>query len=113
MLNSFLQSSFERTGNEKNNGIIKNLEYYTEKHFEVEELFMIKEEFPRLADHKKEHQKIAKDIENHRKIIVSKGISKSLIDDFSEWFEECVTHHLFLTDKIFRDFVKTKKSILR
>jgi len=102
MINDFYDHIKDRTNDDNISKLISGMKRYTLMHFNTEEKYMVKYNFPDYLEHKKEHDLfIAKvnDLEtkfNEGKIIVSFEITSFLKD----WLK----NHIMCTDKKYTEF---------
>ncbi len=81
---------------------------YTEKHFANEEEFMAKHKYPALKEHKKEHQRLAKQV-----VEMNKDRDYVFSDNIADFLISWLTNHIMLTDKKYAEYIASKDSKTR
>ena len=84
-----------------------NLVEYTLEHFQSEEAFMRKINFPEIETHKKMHADLMAKLDKYRKEYVNSvygAFPSSVFDFFQNW----LLTHILIADKRYAEFAKSK-----
>jgi hemerythrin len=67
IINDLYEIALNRDGQQPLGDVFDALEAYTKAHFQLEEALLAKHGYPRLADHKKQHERLTQAIADYRK----------------------------------------------
>ena len=79
--------------------IVRELESYTQTHFLAEEALLQRAQYPKLDDHRAQHQKFVAQVEEFRAGLESGGIGKSI--EVLEFLKDWLAKHINHTDKMY------------
>ncbi len=88
--------------------IVKFLERYVHVHFETEEKYMQKYNYPGYGMHKREHQQFLKDFNNLKNEFKTKGISTKLATQIHRQVIQWYLKHINHIDKSMGKFLRNK-----
>jgi hemerythrin len=94
MVNELHSASREGKGAQLVPRMLKDLVLYTQQHFAFEEQLMRKGGCPHYAEHKAEHEKLAKQVTEMAAALNNKGVtSTSLMFFLCNWLKEHISGH--------------------
>jgi len=107
MINQFHESIQHSIDNNSIKSIILNMKQYALIHFDREETYMKKYEYPGIADHVAVHEKFLKKIEEvEQKIkIENHNIAVEIVEYLKHWLND----HILIEDKQYADYYKKNK----
>jgi hemerythrin-like metal-binding protein len=81
---------------------------YTKYHFDEEEKFLAKLNYPNIAEQKKMHQAIIATLTNYKKEISGNKniLSMAVTNELKKWFKD----HILIEDMKYADFLKKAKA---
>jgi hemerythrin len=89
-------------------GMIKFLEDYVLKHFEIEEKYMMKYKFPNYQLHKSEHASFIETVVKLKKRLENDGPNLPLVLRTNFETAEWLKNHIRKVDRSLGDFLKTR-----
>ena len=100
------------TGNKDKETFYKTIKFVKEfslNHFNLEELYMKKHDFPGMKGHVKEHRLFTDDLNHFISVCIYREVESSteLLNKLNTWF----SHHIQTTDKILADFLIKSNSL--
>ncbi len=104
IINELFKLMSEGKAKSQLNDIFDHLTHYTKKHFSTEELVLYKYAYPELEQHKNEHKKFIKKIENFRSDFVNKKITLSL--EVLNFLKDWLLNHILISDKKYSVHIK-------
>ena len=89
--------------------IIDFLNGYIMFHFDDEEKLMKKHAYPGAIYHKREHNKLTKDVKNYRKQLDEKGLSRAYLAQMQAFLINWLINHIKKTDTLLASFLESVK----
>ncbi len=88
--------------------ILIEIEIYTQVHFETEEKYMEKFNYPLIEEHIIEHRLFTKNFTELKKNFDNEGFSKIFVEDFQKFLMDWLLKHYTEIDVKMADFIKTR-----
>ncbi|HEY4786596.1 MAG TPA: bacteriohemerythrin [Bacteroidales bacterium] len=108
-INAFYDN-MSKSSNKENLGILlKALGDYTVYHFNAEEKLMQQYNYPKLMEHKKEHAKFIKTIEQYKERL---SLGKLIISiEITNYLKDWITDHIMVEDHKYSEYLINKEVI--
>lgn len=106
---SMINDAYDMVGNRNSSGLVKiakDIVFYASIHFETEESMLKRWEYPLLAQHKKEHEKIFRDAVAFYDRIDREG--GRALGDFLDFLKDWFNNHLSKFDMAYAEYYKEK-----
>jgi hemerythrin len=79
-------------------GVISFLERYTHEHFATEERHMAAKGYPRLREHRAQHEAFVAEFLRHKSAIAANGVQPALVAALSDWLGSWMREHVGRVD---------------
>jgi hemerythrin len=109
LFNTMQKFSYRNKTNKVLWDIFMEIERYARLHFDTEEEYMRKYEYPFYNEHKVEHQKFTDKFEVIRKDFEKTGFSEEFVNNFQSFMLDWFDYHYTNDDVKFAAFLKEKQ----
>jgi hemerythrin len=109
IVNELLDACSKGKGRGEVGKVIKFLDDYVIKHFEIEESYMDKHAYPDYSKHKSQHMQFKKNLTDLKDEIQSKGIGVDILIETNHLVVDWLVNHISKVDRQLGAFLKTKK----
>jgi len=100
LINALQEAMKAGKGRQLAGDIVRDLDQYTVSHFTAEEALLERTNYPRLAEHRKQHQKFISDVKKiEGDINAGAVVSIALMDVLNDW----LVNHIQVMDKAYSD----------
>ena len=108
-INSLLEACKVGKGKIESGKIIKFLEDYVETHFEAEEVYMHKYDYPDFEKHREQHRIFKKNFQAIKDEFEAEGPVISVVVQINQNVVDWLNNHIRKLDKALGTFLKTKE----
>jgi len=108
-INSFLEGMQKGKGKEELEELMDFLANYVQEHFQTEERYMQKYNYPGLSEHKKQHQSFIQEVENLKGKFAEEGPSLTLTLQAQNKISNWILNHIKKVDMEMGAFLKGKE----
>lgn len=108
--NQFIDACHRHEAREMIPELINFLENYIREHFADEERCMMRENYPRLEEHKQLHREFVDKVTGLRQQLAEEGTSMSLVINLNETLLRWFINHIKRVDKELGEFMHSRDS---
>ena len=106
ILNEFIEARNENKQSQIISDILDELVNYTKYHFDAEEIFLEKHNYPRIDEHRLLHKELVKEVKKIRTDFDPNNVEKA--DEVFDLLIHWVLNHIFEKDMDYKNFIDNK-----